>query len=169
MSDMTPSFVEFSYATVNHDRDTTPTTEEEYEDHLKASAMSFFNAPGGGLTTWSVSSFSDLKHTYYARVVGGEYKVTQEYMDDDNGLDPQWCVEIIFKPTDTGELTLHYDGLDEIAKVCWVKTPEGFIISDFEGYQALIEGDKITELFPDDDDGVVSMSEILSRQKRKGR
>ena len=163
------SFEDFSYATVNHDPDTTPTTEEEVEDYLKASAMSFFNTPKDGLSTWSVHSFSDLKLTYYARVVGGEYRVTQEYMDDDNGLDPQWCVEIIFKPTDTGELTLHYDGLDEIAKVSWVKTPEGFIISDFKGYQALVEGDKITELLPTDDDGVVSMSQILSRQKRKGR
>jgi hypothetical protein len=131
--------------------------------------MTFFNTPEKGNPTWSVASYSDLKHTYYARVVGGEYKVTQEYMNDDKELDPQWCVEIIFKPTDTGELTLHYDGLDEIAKVYWVKTSEGFIISDFEGYRATIEGDKITELFPDDDDGVVSMSEILSRQKRRGR
>jgi hypothetical protein len=166
MSDMNPSFEDFSYATVNHDPDTTPTTTEEYEEHLKASAMTFFGPPRDGLSTWTVASFSDLKHTYYARVVGGEYRATQKYMDDD---DPQWCVEIIFKPTDTGELTLHYDGLDEIAKVSWVKTPEGFVISDFEGYQALIEGDKITELLPTDDDGVVSMSQILSRQKRKGR
>ena len=163
------SYEDFSYATVNHDPDTTPTTEEEYDDYIKASAMTFFNTPEKGNPTWSVASFSGLKHTFHARVVGGEYRVTQEYMEDNNGLDPQWCVEIIFKPTDTGELTLHYDGLDEIAKVSWVKTPEGFIISDFEGYQALIEGDKITELLPTDDDGVVSMSEILSRQKRKCR
>ena len=163
------SYEDFSYATVNHDPDTTPTTEEEYDDYLKAQAMTFFNTPEKGNPTWSVSSLSGLKHTYYARVVGGEYRVTQEYMDDDDGIigsSPQWCVEIIFKPTETGSLTLHYDGLDEIAKVSWVKTPEGFIISDVEAYQALVEGDKITELLPDDDDGVVSMSQILSRQKR---
>ena len=159
-------FEDFSYATVNHDPDTTPSTDEEYDDYIKAQAMTFFNTTGKGIPTWSVASFSDLKHTYYARVVGGEYKVSQEYLKSDNGLDPQWCVEIIFKPTDTGELTLHYDGLDEIAKVSWVKTSEGFVISDFEGYQALIEGDKISEFLPDDDDGVVSMSQILSRQKR---
>ena len=163
MSDMNPSFEDFSYATVDHDPPY-PT-----DDELDPSAMTFFNTPEKGNPTWSVASFSDLKHTYYARVVGGEYKVSQEYLKSDNGLDPQWCVEIIFKPTDTGELTLHYDGLDEIAKVSWVKTPEGFIISDFEGYQALLEGDKITELLPTDDDGVVSMSQILSRQKRRGR
>ena len=161
MSDMTPSFEDFSYATVDHDPPY-PT-----DDDLDPCAMSFFNTPGDGIPTWSVVSFSDLKLTYHARVVGGKYKVAQKYMDDEN-LDPQWCVEIIFQPTDTGELTLHYDGLDEIAKVSWVKTPEGFVISDFEGYQALIEGDKITELLSEDD-GIVSMSQILSRQKRRGR
>jgi hypothetical protein len=155
----------FSLDMITHDLPTTPSTEKEHEEHLKASATTFLNLPPQGTPYWSVDSFSDLKHTYYARVKGAEYKITQEYLDHDD--DPQWCVEIIFKPTDTGSLTLHYDGLDEIAKMSWVKTPEGFVISDFEGYQAMIEADNITEIISDDDDGVVSMSQILSRLKNR--
>ncbi len=154
----------FSLDMITHDLPTTPSTEKEHEEHLKASVTTFLNLPPQGTPYWSVDSFSDLKHTYYARVKGAEYKVTQEYLDKD---DPSWCVEITFKPTETGSLTLHYDGLDEIAKVSWVKTPEGFVISDFEGYQAMIEGNQITEIIPGDDDGVVSMSQILSRLKTR--
>lgn len=161
----------FSLDLIHHELPNPPTNETEHEEHIKASATTYLNLPPQGSSQWSVDSYSDLKHSYYVRVKGAEYKVTQEYLDndDDDHLDPQWCVEIIFKPTDTGSLTLHYDGLDEVAKVFWVKTPEGFVISDFEGYQALIEGTKITEMLPDDDDGVMSMSQILSRQNRKGR
>ena len=161
--------VNFSLDLINHDPPNPPANETEHEEHLKASATTYLNLPPQGTSCWFVDSYSDLKHTYYARVKGADYKVTQylDHDDDDDDLDPQWCVEIIFKPTDTGSLTLHYDGLDEIAKMSWVKTPEGFVISDFEGYQAMIEADNITEIISDDDDGVVSMSQILSRLKNR--
>ena len=159
--------VNFSLDLIHHDPPNPPANETEREEHLKASATTYLNLPPQGTHCWYVDSYSDLKHPYYARVKGAEYKVTQEHHDnDDDDLDPHWCVEIMFTPTDTGSLTLHYEGLDEIAKVSWVKTPEGFVISDFEGYQALIEGTTITEMLPDDDDGVVSMSQILSRQNK---
>jgi len=155
-------FENFSLSTVDHNPLTNPTTESEKIEQLKASATTFFNLPTPNSTIWNVSSYSDLKHSYTTSVVGADYKVYQSYQQEDKS----WCVEVYFKPTDTGSLTLGYDELDEVAKISWVKTTEGLFIYDFEGYTALIEGAKITEVIPDDSE-VVSMSQILRALKKR--
>lgn len=159
-------FENFSYGTINHNPLTTPTTDDEYENYLKESATSFLNPPHKLQKLWSLASFSGIKHSYKINIVGAEYVVNQEYLNDDNGLDPQWIVEVLFNPIDTGHLILNYDSIDKTAKISWVKTEEGIIVSDFEGYEVLINKNKLVEYFIDDTE-VITMAEIINRLKRK--
>lgn len=163
-------FEEFSVMTVTHDPpnseyETIRQSDEAFDAWLSLQAETFLNTPPEPNTMWTVCSLSDTRHKFAAQVSGAEYQIVQKRDELFGG----WIVEIAFSPTDTGHLTLVYDGLDKTAKVSWTKTDEGFVISDFEGNQAEINGDAVTEILPSDDDGVITMAEIRQRLAQKGR
>jgi len=164
-------FENFSVISVTHDPPNSEfeivrKSDEAFDAWLSLQAETFLNPPPEPNRKWTICSLSDTQHKFTAHVYGADYRIVQERDEVFGG----WVVEVAFSPTDTGKLTLIYEGLDKIAKVAWTKTGEGcFVISDFEGNQAQIDGDAVTEILPSDDDGVITMAEIRQRLAQKGQ